>query len=119
MIIKCVKCKKKFEQKTFERICTENKCKRSPGVLGSNHKSFDYYNSPFHNYMSHLTEKFQNPIKQWYLEFINSEGIPHPTTLNKIAIEQSCQCYIDSCLNKPPHDPNICECACHILVIMK
>lgn len=114
MIIKCVKCKKEFEQKGSERKCS-NRCKRYPSFRNT---SLDYYNSPFQNYISHARAKFQNPILQWYFEFISTEKIPHPKTLNKIAKEQACECYMNSCLNEPCHDSSICECMCHSLAIV-
>ena len=55
MIIKCIKCKKEFKQKRFERQCG---CR-------SNSKEL-YKHEHFENYKKNVVRFFQNPIYQHY-----------------------------------------------------
>jgi len=106
MIIKCVECKIKFEQKIEERLCT--KCKPSikkqkmdkynskrslfRQTITENNKILINLTKPqlcsysvFSDYVHHLHRHFQNPIQQWYKEFINNEQMTSGKPLKRIA----------------------------------
>ena len=73
MIIKCVACKKEFEQKHNERKCgclSREKTKNSTYVKSCQSREF-------WNYMGSIRRSFQNPFLQFYKEFISTEEGPH------------------------------------------
>jgi len=86
MIIKCITCKKDFEQIRGERTC---------GCRPSKYRSYEStriaaklwvkenYDSPV---LRAMNRYYQNPIYQWIREFITSETFTHYKSFYKQAL---------------------------------
>lgn len=81
MIIRCVTCKKEFEQKSWERKC---------GCLVRNGKyskciqraRIKYKLDGYFLYMQIARTQFQNPIYQWFREFVSTEDTANRAFIN-------------------------------------
>ena len=64
MIIKCINCKKEFEQRKINRVC-DNCVKKERSRINRGN-----------TLLLNMKRQYQNPIHQWYKEFVTTEAFP-------------------------------------------
>jgi len=90
MLIQCMRCTRKFEQKTSERLCgfshyvVKKLTKEQMQIRNQQAREQGY-----HEYLSKSRRYHQDPIYQWYKEFITTEQMPrHQSNFMNLLVEE-------------------------------